>query len=323
MMHESQPPCFGDRAASLHFGWRRGSTASCALRRGRGGAGSVADSPLPATLVRRGGRRLLHRKAAKIWCKQRPHGVRGCRDRLIERRLNAVRECSAPQSRDVPLRIADYCIAAMLVLGMLGAAAAQNKVQGALQGQNNGQPVHIEAMTLEIRDKDKTATFSGNVKVVQGDTTMRCRTLVVFYGPEEGAGATKAAAAPTSTESQAAPGMPQGGSIRRAEARGDVTVVSKDQNASGDLGVYDMKKKTITLTGNVVVSQGKNVLHGERVVVDTVTGDARIDSGVAAHDGVGSGVTPRDRVRVLIVPGKDTKGAPTNTMSFEAPSHPH
>ena len=234
-----------------------------------------------------------------------------------------MRECSAPQSRDFPLRIADYCLAAMLVLGRLGAAAAQNQVQGALQGQNNGQPIHIEAMTLEIRDKDKTATFSGNVKVVQGDTTMRCRTLVVFYGPEEGAGATKAAAAPTSTETLAAPGMPQGGSIRRAEARGDVTVVSKDQNASGDLGVYDMKKKTITLTGNVVVSQGKNVLHGERVVVDTVTGDARIDSGVTAHDGVGSGIAPRDRVRVLIVPGKDTKGAPTNTMSFEAPSHPH
>ena len=180
-----------------------------------------------------------------------------------------MRECSAPQSRDFPLRIADYCLAAMLVLGMLGAAAAQNQVQGALQGQNNGQPIHIEAMTLEIRDKDKTATFSGNVQVVQGDTTMRCRTLVVFYGPEEGAGATKAAAAPTSTESQAAPGMPQGGSIRRAEARGDVTVVSRAiQNASGDLGVYDMKKKTITLTGNVVISQGKNVVRGERVVVE-------------------------------------------------------
>jgi lipopolysaccharide export system protein LptA len=36
-----------------------------------------------------------------------------------------------------------------------------------------------------------------------------------------------------------------------------VTVVSKDQNASGDLGVYDMKTKTITLTGNVVVSQAR------------------------------------------------------------------
>jgi hypothetical protein len=64
-----------------------------------------------------------------------------------------VRECSAPQFRGFPLRTADCCLAAMLVLGMLGAAAAQNQVQGALQGQNNGQPIHIEAMTLEIRDR--------------------------------------------------------------------------------------------------------------------------------------------------------------------------
>ena len=115
--------------------------------------------------------------------------------------------------------------------------------------------------------------------------------------------------------------MPQGGSIRRAEARGDVTVVSKDQNASGDLGVYDMKKKTITLTGNVVISQGKNVVRGERVVVDTTRGCTG-GIGVTAH-AAKSGVTAHDRVRVLIVPAKDAKGAPTNTMTFEeAPSHP-
>jgi len=208
----------------------------------------------------------------------------------------------------------------MLVIGMSGTAASQNQVKSAL-GQNNGQPVHIEAMTLEIRDKDKTATFSGNVRVVQGDTTMRCRTLVVTYGPEENAGATKAGA-PTPTESQASPGMPQGGSFRRAEAHGDVTVVSKDQNASGDLGVYDMKTKTVTLTGNVVVSQGKNVVRGERVVVNTETGDARVD-GVTARDRGESGVTGQDRVRVLIQPTKGAKGAPANPMSFEPPSHPH
>jgi lipopolysaccharide export system protein LptA len=214
------------------------------------------------------------------------------------------------------MRIADYCVAAMLVLGMPGAAATQNQIQGALQGQKTGEPIHIEAMTLEIRDKDKTATFSGNVKVVQGDTTMTCRALVVFYGPEEGTGATNSAAAPTSTKPP--PAMPQGGNIRRAEARGDVTVVSKDQNASGDLGIYDMKTKTITLTGNVVVSQGKNVVRGERVVVNTATGDARVESRVEP------GVTAHDRVRVLIQPAKDAKGAPTNTMSLEAPSpRPH
>jgi hypothetical protein len=48
--------------------------------------------------------------------------------------------------------------------------------------------------------------------------------------------------------------------VREVEARGGVTVISKDQTASGDLGVYDLKKKTITLTGNVTVAQGKNVL---------------------------------------------------------------
>ncbi len=234
-----------------------------------------------------------------------------------------MRKCSAREFRD-RLRIADYCFAAILALGASGAAAAQDKAPSAPPGQNRDEPVHIQAATLEIQDKIKTATFSGNVQVVQGDTTMRCRTLVVFYG-QESAGATQtAAAAPTPADSQAAAGMPQGAqNIRRIDARGDVTVVTKDRNASGDLGVYDMKTKIVTLSGNVVVSQGKNVVRGERVVVDTVTGDARVDSGVTAHDPVKSEAGAHDRVRLLIVPGKDAKGAPTNTMSFEAPRQPN
>jgi lipopolysaccharide export system protein LptA len=193
-------------------------------------------------------------------------------------------------------------------------AAAQSPLQGALQSQNKDQPIHIEAATLEVHDKAKTATFSGNVQVVQGDTTMRCRSLVVFYGAEEGAGtAAKPAAARPAAGGPATPGMPQGAqSIRRIEARGGVTVVAKDQNASGELGVYDLKTKTITLTGNVVVSQGKNVLHGERVVVDTATGNARVESGATTHD----------RVRALIQPGKGANGTPTNVMPF-GQGHPN
>jgi lipopolysaccharide export system protein LptA len=212
-------------------------------------------------------------------------------------------------------------LAVMVALAVPGAAAAQsptqnptqNPMQG-LQGQNKDQPIHIEASTLEVHDKAKTATFSGNVQVVQGDTTMRCRSLVVFYGADEGAGAAKpVAAARPAAESPATPGMPQGAqSIRRIEARGGVTVVTKDQNASGELGVYDLKTKSITLTGNVVVSQGKNILHGERVVVDTATGNARVESGATAHD----------RVRALIQPGKGANGAPANVMSL-GQSHPN
>lgn len=223
-------------------------------------------------------------------------------------------------------------IAAIMALAAPGAAAAQSPVQSpiqnpmqGLQGQNKDLPIHIEAATLEVHDKAKTATFSGNVQVVQGDTTMRCKSLIVFYGPDEGAGAAKPAAAAraaapapatatsTTTTTTATPGMPQGAqSIRRIEARGGVTVVTKDQNASGELGVYDLKSKTITLTGNVVVSQGKNVLHGERVVVDTATGNARVESGATAHD----------RVRALIQPGKGANGTPGNVMSL-GPARPN
>ncbi|HEX4409560.1 MAG TPA: lipopolysaccharide transport periplasmic protein LptA [Xanthobacteraceae bacterium] len=185
--------------------------------------------------------------------------------------------------------------------------AAANPFQSA--GQSSDQPVQIEAATLEVRDKSKTATFSGNVQVVQGDTTMKCQNLVVFYGQEAGIGDTATASVkPTG-------GMPQNAqNIRRIEARGGVTVLTKDQNATGELAVYDLKTKTITLSGNVTISQGQNVIHGERVVVDTVSGNARVESGSPATAGGGGG-TPA-RVKALIQPGKAQNGGPTNFMTI-------
>ena len=191
----------------------------------------------------------------------------------------------------------------------------QGPTQSVIQGENKDPPIHIESASLEMRDKSKVATFYGDVQVVQGDTTMKCQTLVVFYGAENGAGAGKTAAGneppagKSQAPNQAGPAIPQGSQdIRRIEARGGVTVVTKDQNASGDLGIYDLKAKTITLTGNVVVTQGKNVLHGDRVVVDTTTGNARVESNAA---------TQQNRVRALILPNnKGANGGSTNIMSF-------
>jgi lipopolysaccharide export system protein LptA len=198
-------------------------------------------------------------------------------------------------------------MAAALMLS--AAAGAQGPSPGASPGlagagaQNQDQPVQIDAKTLEVRDKQKTATFSGDVRVVQGDTTMRCKVLVVFYGEEVGIAGDK----PVVRAKTSAGTAPGGQNIRRIEARGDVTVTSRDQNASGDLGVYDLHAKTITLTGNVVVSQGKNVIHGERVVVDTVTGNARVEAAPGATQG---------RVRALIIPNNDGKGGENNFMTI-------
>jgi lipopolysaccharide export system protein LptA len=186
------------------------------------------------------------------------------------------------------------------------------------QFENKDAPVQIEAATLEVHDKSKTATFSGNVQVVQGDTTMRCRSLVVFYGQEVGIGEAGGEAT-TGTAAKSQLGGTKGAqNIRRIEARGSVTVLTKDQSASGDLGIYDLKTKTITLSGNVVVSQGQNIIHGERVVVDTETGNARVESG---SSGAGASAGSGGRVRALIQPGKG-QGGPSNFMTI-GPGRPN
>jgi len=164
--------------------------------------------------------------------------------------------------------------AAMLAAAISGVPAqtsAGKGVPNALQGfsQNRGQPVQIEAASLEVRDKQKVATFAGNVKVVQGDTTMRCKSLVVFYDSQQTAGSMKAAS----------PGPGGAQQIRRLEARGGVTVTQKDQTATGDTGLFDMQANTVTLVGNVVVSQGRNVIRGSKLVVDLTSGVSRVEGG--------------------------------------------
>jgi lipopolysaccharide export system protein LptA len=154
------------------------------------------------------------------------------------------------------------------------AAAASQGPPNALQGfsQNRGQPVQIDAQTLEVRDKEKIATFTGKVHVIQGDTDMRSQSLVVFYESDpkpDGKGTVKA--------SQPGPGGSS--DIKRLEALGDVVVTQKDQTATGDKGVFDMRSNTVTLIGNVVVSQCKNVLRGERLIVDLTTGTSRVEGG--------------------------------------------
>jgi lipopolysaccharide export system protein LptA len=170
-------------------------------------------------------------------------------------------------------------VAAAMPCAMAQPGANSGKTApNALQGfqQNRGQPVSIEAASLEVRDKDKVATFTGNVKVVQGDTTMRCKSLVVFY--EQGGQGNQAAPA-AQTMKAAAPGPGGSSQISRLEARGGVTVVQKDQTATGDSALFDMKSNTVTLQGNVIVSQGPNVMRGERLVVDLTTGVSRVDAG--------------------------------------------
>src|SRR6266404_5104491 len=170
---------------------------------------------------------------------------------------------------------------ATIVVGDAGAQSAVKGVPNAMQGfsQNRDQPIQIEAASLEMRDKKKEATFAGNVKVVQGDTTMTSKTLVVFYDsassatPPANSKGTKSAPMQSAT-----PGPGGSSSIRRLEAKGSVVVTQKDQVVTGETAIFDTKENLITMLGGVVLTQGKNVLRGDRLKVDMATGVSRVES---------------------------------------------
>ncbi|MGA9454438.1 MAG: LptA/OstA family protein [Pseudolabrys sp.] len=198
-----------------------------------------------------------------------------------------------------------------LAIGLLSSglvAHAQTTSQGppnALQGfsQNRDQPVHIEAATLEIRDKQKQATFSGDVRVKQGDTGLRCKSLVVFY--EQSGEPTDA----SKTLQAASPGPSGEQRIKRLEARGSVVVTQKDQTATGELGIFDMKTNTVTLTGTpVVMTQGQNVLRGGKLVVDLTSGVSRVEAGKSGQG-----------VQMLVQPGASTPDSKGGSADGQAP----
>ena len=182
------------------------------------------------------------------------------------------------------IRIACLLCSGLIAFAVMaaGEAAGQSSMKGvpnAMQGfsQNRDQPIQIEAAALEMRDKKKEATFSGNVKVVQGDTTMTSRTLVVYYESGKSANARSNAPAKT-TMAAATPGPSGASSIKRLEAKGNVVVTQKDQVVTGETAVFDTKTNLVTMLGGVVLTQGKNVLRGDRLIVDMTTGVSRVES---------------------------------------------
>ena len=185
-----------------------------------------------------------------------------------------------------------------------GPAAAGQGPTGSFAGlsKNSNQPIDIESDVLLVHDSQKTATFKGNVKAVQGTTILYSKELEVHYaggGSESLTGApgakpsTVASTDPaTATPEAAKPpaagdksGMALGDNgtkITRIYARGDVVInTDQDQTTTGDLADYDVPGQMVTVSGNVVLTQGKNVLKGDRLVINLTTGESRFDPGTA------------------------------------------
>jgi lipopolysaccharide export system protein LptA len=153
-------------------------------------------------------------------------------------------------------------VAAAMALAATGTVSAQD-FGAAFSGFDTGSavPIHIEADQLEVRDEEKVAVYSGNVRVQQGETSLETPALTIHYSGEA-----------------TAAGVP-GSQVSRLEAGPGVMVRSGDRTASGDRAVLDMASDVITMSGNVVLTEGQNVVRGERLIVNLATKQGRVEGG--------------------------------------------
>lgn len=171
--------------------------------------------------------------------------------------------------------------AALMVVATHSAAQSEKKAPTTIfkaAPQKRDEPVKITAAKLEVRDKSKVATFSGDVHVIQGETNLRCNELVVFYDQDLASGTKKAP--------DSAKGISNQQQIRRMEAKGSVVVTQNDQRVVGDRAEFDMRTNTVTMIGNVVVTKGDNVMRGQRMVVNLTTNVVQLDSSGGRVEGI-------------------------------------
>lgn len=152
-----------------------------------------------------------------------------------------------------------------------GGSAAQAQ---ALANHNSNAPVDFNAGSIEVQDRADRVVLSGGVTVTQAGLTVRAPRMTVAY--------TRAG----------------GTDVNRLDATGGVTVNKGDETAKGNVAIYDLDKRLITMVGNVQLQQGANHLQGGRLVIDLTSGRATVDGRGAARGPDGNPVTGGTNGRV-------------------------
>lgn len=114
---------------------------------------------------------------------------------------------------------------------------------------NSNAPINVSSDSFVGDLASKIGTYIGNVLVIQGDMRMRADTMKVNVNQ---------------------------GKPTRIEANGKVVVTAPNGTATGDIGVYELGPRTITMTGHVVLTKEKDVMRGTKLVMDMNTNLAHI-----------------------------------------------
>lgn len=165
----------------------------------------------------------------------------------------------------------------VLLLPLLAGPA----VGQALKNHDSNAPVDVEADRIEVQDRADRAMFVGNVRVQQAGMTLTSARLTVAYANGAGSGI----------------------EIERLDATGGVVVTKADQTARGNVAIYDLPKKIITMVGGVSLTQGTSRVNGGRLVIDLNTGRSVVDGSAVGAPGVQGGTGGRVTGRFTVKKG--------------------
>src|SRR3546814_17833120 len=107
-----------------------------------------------------------------------------------------------------------------------------------------------------------------------------------------------------------------GTDINRLDASGGVTVTKGNEVAKGNVAIYDLNRRLITMVGNVELRQGANRLSGGRMLIALNSGRATVDGRGDARGPYGHVVPGGPSCRVT-----GNFNVPTETRNTPCPFH--
>lgn len=135
------------------------------------------------------------------------------------------------------------------------------------------EQLDIQSDSLSIDNKENSATFTGNVRVVRDEVTMNADKVFVDYVEKK-------------------QGEKVRNDVKLIEATGHVKIVDGKKTITANKAIYDVEADKMTLIDDVVVKEGpENTITGTKMLYDMTQGLITVtsDSG---------------RVRATLIPNK-------------------
>ncbi len=141
------------------------------------------------------------------------------------------------------------------------------------------EPIIINSDSLDVDQNKNIATFKGKVEAVQGKYRLNSNEMLVYYHNKKEKAQSK---------------------VSKIETYGNVFFATPIESAQGDFGIYDMDKKLLTLTGKVILTKGKNVVQGNKLVYNLNTKQSTLTSDPKTSES-------KKRVQAVFVPDEKDK----------------